>query len=83
MRNLIKTRIGRAFIAIRDADIAAETMGVNIVYYKTLSFAISAFYAGIGGGLYAFVLKFIEPEIFTLMMSILFCPWLLLVDWAP
>ncbi len=72
MRNLIKTRIGRAFIAIRDADIAAETMGVNIVYYKTLSFAISAFYAGIGGGLYAFVLKFIEPEIFTLMMSILF-----------
>ncbi len=72
MRNLIKTRIGRAFIAIRDADIAAETMGANIVYYKTLSFAISAFYAGIGGGLYAFVLKFIEPEIFTLMMSILF-----------
>ncbi len=72
MRNLIKTRVGRAFIAIRDADIAAQTTGVNIVYYKTLSFAISAFYAGIGGGLYAFVLKFIEPEIFTLMMSILF-----------
>lgn len=72
LRNLIKTRVGRAFIAIRDADIAAQTMGVNIVYYKTLSFAVSAFYAGIGGGLYAFVLKFIEPEIFTLMMSILF-----------
>jgi branched-chain amino acid transport system permease protein len=45
---------------------------VNILYYKTLAFAISAFYAGIGGGLYAFVLKFIEPEIFTLMMSIMF-----------
>lgn len=72
MRNLIKSRVGRAFIAIRDADIAAETMGVNIVYYKTLAFAISAFYAGIAGGMYAFVLKFIEPEIFTLMMSILF-----------
>ncbi len=72
MRNLIKTRVGRAFIAIRDADIAAQTMGVNIVYYKTLAFAISAFYAGLAGGLYAFVLKFIEPEIFTLMMSILF-----------
>ncbi|MCP4722202.1 MAG: branched-chain amino acid ABC transporter permease [Desulfobacteraceae bacterium] len=72
MRNLIKTRVGRAFIAIRDADIAAQTMGVNIVYYKTLAFAVSAFYAGIGGGLYAFVLKFIEPEIFTLMMSIMF-----------
>ncbi len=72
MRNLIKTRVGRAFIAIRDADIAAQTMGVNIVFYKTLAFAVSAFYAGIGGGLYAFVLRFIEPEIFTLMMSIMF-----------
>jgi len=72
MRNLIKTRVGRAFIAIRDADIAAQTMGVNILFYKTLAFAVSAFYAGIAGGLYAFVLKFIEPEIFTLMMSIMF-----------
>ncbi|MBU0970781.1 MAG: branched-chain amino acid ABC transporter permease [Proteobacteria bacterium] len=72
MRNLIKTRVGRAFIAIRDADIAARTMGINIVAYKTLAFAVSAFYAGIGGGLYAFVLKFIEPEIFSLMMSIMF-----------
>ena len=71
-RNLIKTKVGRAFIAIRDADIAAETMGVNLLYYKTLAFAISAFYAGIAGGLYAFVLRFIEPEIFTLLMSILF-----------
>lgn len=71
-RNLIKTKVGRAFIAIRDADIAAETMGVNLVLYKTLAFALSAFYAGIAGGLYAFVLRFIEPEIFTLMMSIMF-----------
>ena len=71
-RNLIKTRVGRAFIAIRDADIAAETMGVNLVFYKTLSFAISAFYAGVAGGLFAFVLRFIEPEVFTLLMSIMF-----------
>jgi branched-chain amino acid transport system permease protein len=71
-RNLIKTRVGRAFIAIRDADIAAETMGVNLVIYKTLSFAVSAFYAGIGGGLFAFVLRFIEPEVFTLLMSVMF-----------
>jgi branched-chain amino acid transport system permease protein len=71
-RNIVKTRVGRAFIAIRDADIAAETMGVNLVFYKTLSFAVSAFYAGIAGGLYAFVLRFIEPEIFTLLMSIMF-----------
>ncbi len=71
-RNLIKTKIGRAFIAIRDADIAAETMGVNLVYYKTLAFAISAFYTGLAGGLYAFVLRFIEPQIFNLLMSIIF-----------
>ena len=71
-RNLVKTKIGRAFIAIRDADIAAEAMGVNLVLYKTLAFAVSAFYTGIAGGLYAFVLRFIEPEMFTLLMSIIF-----------
>jgi len=71
-RNLIKTKVGRAFIAIRDADIAAETMGVNLLYYKTLAFAVSAFYAGVGGGLYAFVLRFIEPELFSLFMSVMF-----------
>ncbi len=71
-RNLVKTKVGRAFIAIRDADIAAETMGVNLLYYKTLAFAVSAFYAGIGGGLYAFVLRFIEPELFSLFMSVMF-----------
>jgi branched-chain amino acid transport system permease protein len=71
-RNLVNTKVGRAFIAIRDAEIAAETIGVNLLYYKTLAFAVSAFYAGIGGGLYAFVLRFIEPELFSLFMSVLF-----------
>jgi branched-chain amino acid transport system permease protein len=71
-RNMIKTKVGRAFIAIRDADIAAETMGVNLVFYKTLAFAVSAFYAGVAGGLYAFVLRFVEPELFSLFMSVMF-----------
>jgi branched-chain amino acid transport system permease protein len=71
-RNLTKTKVGRAFVAIRDSDIAAETMGVHITYYKTLAFAVSAFYTGIGGGLYAFSLGFIEPQIFNLMLSIIF-----------
>ncbi|WP_052294316.1 branched-chain amino acid ABC transporter permease [Desulfosudis oleivorans] len=71
-RNVIKTKVGRAFIAIRDADIAAETMGINLVFYKTLAFAVSAFYAGIAGGLYAFVLGFIDPELFSLFLSIMF-----------
>jgi branched-chain amino acid transport system permease protein len=71
-RNIVKTRVGRAFISIRDADIAAETMGVNLTYYKAMAFALSAFYAGVGGGLYAFVLRFIEPELFSLFMSVMF-----------
>lgn len=71
-RNLIKTRVGRALIAIRDSDIAAQTMGVNLTYYKTLAFAISAFYTGVAGGLMAFVLGFISPENFNLMLSIVF-----------
>ncbi len=71
-RNMIKTKVGRAFVAIRDADVAAETLGVNLMIYKTLAFAVSAFYAGIAGGLYAFVLRFIEPEMFNLLMSIIF-----------
>jgi len=71
-RNLMKTRVGRAFIAIRDSDIAAETMGVNLVYYKTLAFAVSAFYAGVAGGLYAFMLGFINPTTFNFILSIYF-----------
>jgi len=71
-RNLMKTRVGRAFIAIRDSDIAAETMGVNLVFYKTLAFAVSAFYAGIGGGLFAFLLGFINPSTFNFILSIYF-----------
>ena len=69
---LIKTRVGRAFVAIRDSDIAAEAMGVNLTYYKTLAFAVSAFYTGVAGGLYAFILGFINPESFHLIMSITF-----------
>lgn len=71
-RNLSRSRVGRAFVALRDSDIAAEALGVNVAYYKTLAFAISAFYAGIAGGLMAFVLGFINPNIFDLVLSILF-----------
>jgi len=71
-RNLMKTRIGRAFVAIRDSDIAAEVIGVNLTIYKTLSFSISAFYAGIAGALFGFVLGFFNPEPFNLILSIIF-----------
>jgi branched-chain amino acid transport system permease protein len=71
-RNLTKTKVGRAFVAIRDSEVAAQTMGVNLTFYKTLAFAVSAFYTGVAGGLFAFSLRFIEPQIFNLMLSILF-----------
>jgi branched-chain amino acid transport system permease protein len=71
-RNLMRGRIGRAFRAIRDSDIAAETLGVNLAFYKTLSFAISAFYAGVAGGLAAFVIDFISPGQFNFVLSVLF-----------
>ena len=71
-RNMMKTRVGRAFIAIRDSDIAAETMGVNLTLYKTLAFAVSAFYAGVAGGLMAFLLGFINPSSFNFILSIYF-----------
>jgi branched-chain amino acid transport system permease protein len=68
--NLARSHIGRAFVAIRDSDIAAEVMGVNLTVYKTLAFAVSAFYAGIGGAMLAFLLGFLEPQLFTLFESV-------------
>lgn len=70
--NLIRSRFGRAFIAIRDNDRAAEGMGIPIFRYKLLAFAISSFYAGLAGGLYAFYMMSITPEPFNLWLSIEF-----------
>jgi branched-chain amino acid transport system permease protein len=68
--NLIRTRFGRAFIAIRDNDRAAEGMGIPIFKYKLLSFAISSFYAGFAGGLAAYYIGSITPEPYTLSLSV-------------
>jgi len=68
--NLIRTRYGRAFIAIRDNDQAAEGMGIPIFPYKLLSFAISSFYAGFAGALFAYYMISITPEPFNLWLSI-------------
>jgi len=68
--NLIRTRYGRAFIAIRDNDQAAEGMGIPIFRYKLLSFAISSFYAGFAGALFAYYMISITPEPFNLWLSI-------------
>ena len=68
--NIISSYIGRAFIAIRDADIAAEVNGVSLTRYKLLAFALSSFYTGVHGALYAQVLGHIEPQIFNVLESI-------------
>jgi len=70
--NLLRTRYGRAFVAIRDNDRAAEGMGIPIFPYKLLAFAISSFYAGLAGGLFAYYMMSITPEPFNLWLSIEF-----------
>lgn len=71
-RNLFRTRVGRAFIAIRDKDISAEVLGINLLHYKLAAFAVGSFYAGIAGGLLGYFYRVITPEFFTLQLSIFF-----------
>ncbi len=68
--NLLRSPTGRAFVAIRDSEVSAQSMGINLARYKTLSFAISAALAGVGGALYAHKLKFISPDQFDIVQSI-------------
>ena len=69
-RNLVRSRVGRAWIAIRDRDIAAQTMGINLSWYKLSAFAVSSFYAGIAGALYGHYMQFIGPTHFELYLSV-------------
>jgi len=68
--NLFRTEVGRAFIAIRDNDISADVIGIDITKYKIYSFMICSFYAGVAGSLYAITLSFIGPEHFSFLMTI-------------
>jgi branched-chain amino acid transport system permease protein len=69
---LLRSRIGRAFQALRQSEVAAQVFGVNLVHYKTLAFALSAFYGGIGGGLHAVLTTFLSPDGFGIIESIYF-----------
>jgi len=71
-KNITRSKIGRAFIAIRDNDVSAEIIGISIFQYKLLSFAISSFYAGIAGALYASMLRTAIPEDYIFIHSIIF-----------
>jgi branched-chain amino acid transport system permease protein len=68
--NLLRGRVGRALIAIRDHHIAAEAMGVNNALYKSLAFGVSAMYTGIAGALGAIAVQFVAPDSFTIFLSI-------------
>ncbi len=68
--NLIKSRTGRALVAVRDSEIAAQAMGISMVRYKSIAFVVSSFYAGVAGSLYAHLVGFISPSDFSLVMSI-------------
>jgi branched-chain amino acid transport system permease protein len=68
--NLLRSPTGRAFVAIRDSEISAQSMGIHLARYKTMSFAISAALAGLGGALYAHMIKFLSPDQFDIIQSI-------------
>ena len=70
MINLMRSSTGRAFVAIRDSEISAQSMGIHLARYKTIAFAISAALTGMAGALYAHKLQFISPEQFNLLVSI-------------
>jgi len=69
-KNLFRTKVGKAFVAIRDQDISAEVMGVNVFKYKLLSFGVSSFYVGVAGSLLAYQARIISPENFPISVAI-------------
>ncbi len=74
--NLIKSSPGRALLSIREDEIAANSMGINVFYYKMFAFTLAAFVAGIGGGLYAIVFGYLSPKTFEFLKS---CEFLIIV----
>lgn len=67
---LVRSRIGRALVAVRDNDNAADIIGINVFYYKALSFFIGAFYAGVAGALWGYSVRYVLSDQFTLWLSI-------------
>ena len=75
---IIESKVGRAFIAVRESTEAAGAMGINTTYYKSLAFAISAFYVSIAGSLYAHMIGYISPETYVRATSVMFLTIVLL-----
>jgi branched-chain amino acid transport system permease protein len=70
-RNILKGRVGRALIAIRDHPIAASSMGINTSLYKSLAFGVSALFTGVAGSLSALLISFVAPDSFNVFLSII------------
>ena len=68
--NLVKSRTGRALIAIRDHPVAASAMGINVSLYKSLTFGVSALYTGVAGALGAIAIGFVAPDSFTFVLAV-------------
>ena len=68
--NIMRSRIGRAWLAVRDHDIAARAMGISLMHYKLLAFMVSAFYTGVAGSLVALQTRFINVDTFSILISI-------------
>jgi branched-chain amino acid transport system permease protein len=68
-RNLLHSSTGRAIISIREDEIAAKAMGIDVVHYKTLAFILGSTFAGLAGGLYAHVAGFLHPDSFNFIKS--------------
>ena len=67
---MVRSRTGRALVAVRDNDNAAEIIGIDVFYYKALSFFIGAFYAGVAGALWAYYVRYVQADMFTLFFSV-------------
>jgi branched-chain amino acid transport system permease protein len=70
LKNLMRSPTGRAFVAIRDSEISAQSMGIHLARYKTKAFAISAALTGLAGALYAHKVKFLSPDQFGIVLSV-------------
>lgn len=71
IHNILHGRFGRVFVAIRESEVAAQSTGVHLAFYKAIMFAISAFFTGLAGGIYAYWIGFVSPNDFTIITSFL------------
>jgi branched-chain amino acid transport system permease protein len=78
VKNIVKTRLGRAFVAVRDNEIAANVMGINVWIVKLKAFFIGCFFAGLGGSIWGYWIGYLTPDLFTLMDAIWYMGYIII-----